>query len=53
MGIQQQLMKLLSVAVQIDEFLTMGKIAELEEAEKPAVADQTPQGDAKMAAAFL
>ena len=41
------------MAVQIDEFLTTGKMAELGEADKPAKAAQTPQGDAKMAAAFL
>ena len=42
-----------SVAVQIDEFLTTGKMGELDEAEKPAKAAETPQEDAKMAAAFL
>ncbi len=39
--------------VQIDEFLTTGKMGELDEAEKPAKAAETPQEDAKMAAAFL
>ncbi|CAK0760810.1 hypothetical protein CVIRNUC_002802 [Coccomyxa viridis] len=37
----------------IDEFLTTGKMGELDEAEKPAKAAETPQEDAKMAAAFL
>ena len=46
------------MALQIDEFLTTGKMGELEEADNPAKANpadpgQTPQGDAKMAAAFL